>query len=105
MTCQVIAVGPDNTSYKARALLDSTSSTSFISERVAQHIRLPRLQQDSKVSEIRGGTMRLSLQASANFIVKSVHSGGKTHKILFEHTLMFSGLQQELEASVKFDIS
>ena len=32
ITCQVIAVGPDISFYKARALLDSGSSASFISE-------------------------------------------------------------------------
>ena len=78
MTCQVIAVRPDGTSYKARALLDSSLSASFISERVAQHLCLPHR---PKVSGIGGETMHLSPQASVNFTVKPVHSGGKTQKI------------------------
>ena len=81
MMCQVIEVRSDGTSYKARALLDSGSSASFISERVAQHLHLPRQRQDSKVNGIGGGTMHLSSQVFANFTVKPVHSGGKTHKI------------------------
>ena len=78
MMCQMIAVGPNGTSYKARALLDSGSSTSFNSEQVVQHLRLPCRHQDSKVSGIEGGTMHLSSQ---NFTVKPVRSGGKTNKI------------------------
>ena len=41
MTCQVIAVGPDDIFYKGRALLDSGSSASFISEQVALYLHLP----------------------------------------------------------------
>ena len=67
MTCQAIVVGPDSTSYKARALLDSGSSASFILERVVQHLCLPHGRQDSKVSRIGGGTMHLSSQVSVNF--------------------------------------
>ena len=50
----LIAVGPYGTSYQARALLDTDSSASFISEQVAQHLWLPRRCQDFKVSDIGG---------------------------------------------------
>ena len=75
-----MAVGPDGTSYKARALLDFGSSASFISERVAQHLCLSRRRHDSKVSGNGRGTMHLSSQVSVNLTVKPVHSGGKMHK-------------------------
>ena len=83
MTFQVIAVRPDNTctSYKVRALLNVGLSASFISERVAQHLRLPHRWQESKVSGIGGGTMSISSQASVNFTMKPVHYGVKTRKI------------------------
>ena len=81
ITSQVIAVGPNGISYNARALLDSGWSASFISEWVAQHLRLCSQQQDSKVSGIGGGTVHLSSQAFVNFTVKPVHFGGKTLKI------------------------
>ena len=76
-----MTVGPDGTSYKARALFDSGSSASFISEQAAQLLRLPRRRQDWKASGIEVGTVHLSLQTSVDFSVKPVHSGGKTHKI------------------------
>ena len=42
MTSCVLVVSPGGPTTQARALLDSASSTSFISERLAQHLHLPR---------------------------------------------------------------
>lgn len=42
MTCQVMIVSPNGSSMKARALLDSGSSASFVSERMAWSLHLPR---------------------------------------------------------------
>ena len=40
MTCQVQIQAPDSTSVKARALLDSGSTMSFVSERIVQSLGL-----------------------------------------------------------------
>ena len=80
MTCSVIAVVPNGTSYKARALLDSGSSTLFILEQVVQHLCLPHRHQDFQVRGIGGGTMLLSSQVFVNFNVKPVLSREKTHR-------------------------
>ena len=42
MTCQVMVLGPDGSKVQSRALLDSGSEMSFITERLAQQLRLPR---------------------------------------------------------------
>ena len=41
MTCQVLVQGPDGSKVKARALLDSASSSSFISECLVQSLSIP----------------------------------------------------------------
>ena len=43
MTCQLRGVTSNGHVTKARVLLDSTSSTSLIMERLAQHLRLPHI--------------------------------------------------------------
>ena len=44
MTCQVIIRGPNGSTTQERALLDSESEVSFITERLAQQLRLSRHQ-------------------------------------------------------------
>ena len=54
MTCRVLLTGPDGSSVEARCLLDNASSASFITERIAQILRLPRSYQSVFVSGIEG---------------------------------------------------
>ena len=54
MTCQVLVHSPDGIALKARALLDSGSSTSFVSDRLAQNLGLPRTSRAIKISGIAG---------------------------------------------------
>ena len=56
MTCQIQVYAPDGSSIEARALLDSASSASFVSEQLAQCLRLPCLHQGAKVMSIAGLT-------------------------------------------------
>ena len=56
MTCLVRVKSPDGASAVARALLDSASSATFISERLAQGLRLPRTKRDVVISGIAGLT-------------------------------------------------
>ena len=50
MTCKVQVIGPSGYTTYARALLDSASSTSFITERLAQHLRLHRTHHSLNIS-------------------------------------------------------
>ena len=54
MTCQLLVVTANGQHTRARALLDSASSTSFITERLAQHLRLPRQRRHMQVAGIGG---------------------------------------------------
>ena len=54
MTCRVLVVAPDGSTVNARALLDSGSTVSFISERLAQVLRLPRSQQQATIHGVAG---------------------------------------------------
>ena len=76
MTCQVKVEAPDGSSMQARAILDSGSSASFISERLAQSLRLPRSSQSTKISGV-AGFVRNSVQPVTTFQVFSTHSPTK----------------------------
>ena len=52
LTCEVRIDAPDGSSVKARALLDSASSASFISERLAQSLSLPHSPHSARISGV-----------------------------------------------------
>ncbi len=54
MTCCVSIDAPDGSTVKARALLDSASSASFVSERLAQSLCLPRSPLSARISGVAG---------------------------------------------------
>ena len=74
MTCRVLVHAPDGTSVEARALLDNASSASFVSERLAQSLRLPRISQRAGISGVAGLSHHTSNQSIANFKVSPVRS-------------------------------
>ena len=81
MTCRVIAEGHDGSTYQARELLDSTSSASFVSELLAQHLHLPRHNHSSKITGNGGGMMRLSSCGSVDIHIKSTHANERLLKL------------------------
>ena len=54
MTCWVLIHSPNGSVMKVRALLDSASSTSFISERLTHLLEFPRIRQNVQISGIAG---------------------------------------------------
>eukprot|EP00794_Sanderia_malayensis_P010236 gene10236-11286_t len=54
MTAEVILYGPDGIQTNARVLLDPASSASFVTERIAQQLRLPRQRQNISINGIGG---------------------------------------------------
>ena len=76
MTCQVIIESPQG-SVKARALLDSASSSSFVSERIAQSLHLHRQSQNAKICGIAGLTHGNAAQALTSFKIHFVYSPSK----------------------------
>ncbi len=63
MTCRVLVLSPEGVTTQARALLDSASSTSFISEHLAQNLRLTRRRRQAQITGI-GGLAHQSLGQS-----------------------------------------
>ena len=81
MTCRVLVVTPDGLTTQARALLDSASSTSFVSERLVQRLRLPRLSQLAHIAGIGGVSHRALSQSVVHFAVTHTAAQGKTFDI------------------------
>ena len=77
MTCQVKVVAPNGAVTKARALLDTGSSTSFISEHLVQLLRLSRKSCTSQVSGI-GDVFYHASRGVTRFHISRVKEGGIT---------------------------
>ena len=77
MTCRVLITAPNGLCTQARGLLDSASSTSFISEHLTQLLRLPRSHQLAQIAGV-GGVSHQSLnQSLVHFTISSLCSAGK----------------------------
>ena len=74
MTCNVTVISPAGYSVQARALLDSASSTSFVSEKLAQCLHLPRSSQNALISGVAGLARNCSTQFITHFGVCSTYS-------------------------------
>ena len=61
MTCHVSVLTPDGHTIQVRALLDSASSSSFVLERLAQYLHLPRSRRLAQIAGI-GGVSNQSLE-------------------------------------------
>ena len=78
MTCQVQVIAPDGSTSRVRALLDSASSASFITERLTQRLRLPRRHHGIKISGIGGARSKIAVRGTVQFGITRVGQKGKT---------------------------
>ena len=74
MMCQLLVHAPDGSNWKARGLLDSASSTSFVSERLAQSLCLPRSSRTASISGIDGLSHHSPLRSVTTFIISAISS-------------------------------
>ena len=81
MTCRVLVDAPDGSSVEARAILDSASSASFVSERLSQTLCLPRSHKNTKISGVAGLSHNSPLQTIANFRVSDTRDPTKKHDV------------------------
>ena len=79
MTCQVMVETPQGV-VKARALLDTGFSASFVSERVAQALRLRRMTQNPRICGIAGLQHSDGKQSVTQILISSMRSSGQKHK-------------------------
>ena len=77
MTCRVLITAPDGSTIEARALLDNASSASFISERLAHSLSLPRMSQSVSVSGIGGVYHKPPTQSVTRFQLSSLQTSGR----------------------------
>ena len=75
MTCRVLAESADGSVMEARAILDSGSSASFVSERLAQSLNLRRSNQNTRITGV-AGFVRNSSQPIASLLISSLHRPG-----------------------------
>ena len=80
MTCQV-KVETSQGIVKARALLDTGSSASFVTERLAQSLHLRRFTQNARICGIAGIPHSDGKQAVTQFLISSVHSPGSRYNV------------------------
>lgn len=76
-TCQVQVTGPDGSTAQVRALLDTGSSTSYASERLAQRLCLPRREQNAPVDVVGAAQTPLSPRGKVRLSIGRVGSGSK----------------------------
>ena len=74
MTCNVLVESPNGSVSECRALLDSGSTVSFISERLAQRLRLPRRNHPTRLSGVAGLACGSTSRSIANFKISSACS-------------------------------
>ena len=80
MTCQVIIQGPNGSTTQARALLDSGPEASFITERLAQQLRLAR-RRGPMVTCIGETTPHIRPKGLVDIKVTDIHQAGKVHSV------------------------
>ena len=81
MTCRVLVMSPDGFTTQARALLDSASSASFVSERLAQHLHLPRHRRQAQITGVGGLTHQCLGQSVVHFSIKPLSSIQKSIQV------------------------
>ena len=81
MTCRVVVHAPDGSAAEARALLDSGSTASFMSERLSQSLSLARSHQSTKLHGITGLIHSSPIQAIASFNISPVHDTTRKHSL------------------------
>ena len=80
MTCQVMIRGPNGSLTQARALLDSGSEASFITERLAQQLRLSR-RRSPMVACIGGTTSQVRPKGMVDIQVTDRSQAGRIHLV------------------------
>ena len=77
MTCRVLIKARDGSSMEVRALLDNASSASFVSERLAEHLQLPRSPQSVCIFGIAGSFPRTPIQSVASLRISPLYGSNR----------------------------
>ncbi len=74
MTCQVLIHAPNGSQIRARGLLDTGSSTSFVSQRLVQSLGLQRSSKNLKITGIAGISHNSPLHSISTFYISPTNS-------------------------------
>ena len=74
MTCRILVDAPDGSTAEARALLDCTSSASFVLKCLTQSLNLPRTNQNMIISGVAGLSHKSTLSSIAHFSISLLSS-------------------------------
>lgn len=77
MTCKILVTGPDGSSAATWALIDTRSSASFITERLAQMVRLRKTKRSIEICGISGQTIKSSTTVVVQFRASPIMREGK----------------------------
>ena len=81
MTCQLLVHAPDGSHVKARGLLDSASSASFVFEHLAQALSLPRASRTVSISGIAGLSHQCTLHSVTTFNISAISSPAEKFQV------------------------
>ena len=81
MTCRIRISAPNGSSIEARALLDSGSSTSFISKRLAQLLRLECKKRNITISGVGDLSSKSSVQSITKFSISPINSSASSIEV------------------------
>ena len=81
MNCQVRIKAPDGTSVKARALLDSGFTSSFVSERIVQSLGIDRHSRHLTISGIGGVSHKTPISSISTFEISSLYKANAKYTI------------------------
>ena len=81
MTCRVSVESPGGSAIEARAILDSASSASFVSEQLTQTLCLTRSRQNTRISGIAGLSRNSPFQSIASFKISPSRHPNKKFEV------------------------
>ena len=102
MTCRAKIVGPDGNYTQARVFLDPGAACSFISERLAQQLRLPRRKNNTIIAGI-AGINATRTRGAVNFTLGHVRDGQR--KIRVENAYVLSKVTADMPVNPVGSIS
>ena len=96
MTCQARITGPDGSVTQARVFLDPGASCSFITERLAQQLKLPRRKDNSLIAGIAGVNATRS-RGAVRFTM--CHVSGKGRQVHVGNAFVLSRVCMDMPVS------
>ena len=96
MTCQAKVTGPNGKAAKARIFLDPGAACSFVTERLARELGLPRRKDNTMIAGI-AGVNATRTRGAVSFTVSKLHGKGK--QVQIPHALVLPKVTTDMPAN------